>query len=211
MRVASFIGGLTILASVWLGPLVRLAPASFSAHMTMHMAIVAAAAPLLALGLAGGRFDPVTRAPGLFTAVPASIVELVVVWAWHAPGPHHFARGSGVGLAIEQASFLASGLWVWLAAFGGDHDRDPARTGAGLVALLLTSMHMTLLGALLALPPRPLYGHLHHGGGSALDDQHVGGAIMLIAGGVVYLVGGLWLGARLLRRGAAQPRRIGRS
>jgi putative membrane protein len=64
-------------------------------------------------------------------------------------------------------------------------------------------MHMTLLGALLALSPRPLYEHAHAAGMVAgltpLDDQHLGGAVMLLVGGVSYLIGGLVLIARLLR------------
>jgi putative membrane protein len=45
----------------------------------------------------------------------------------------------------------------------------------------------------------------HHAGGvaglTALDDQHLGGATMLLVGGLSYLIGGLWLTARLLRQG----------
>jgi putative membrane protein len=126
---------------------------------------------------------------------------LLVVWAWHTPGLHHAARHTTLGLVLEQSSFLLSALYVWLAAFGGDARLRDDRAGAGVAALLLTSMHMTLLGALLALPPRPLYDHQHHGSGlSSLDDQHLGGAIMLVAGGASYLIGGLWLTLGLLRR-----------
>ena len=57
-------------------------------------------------------------------------------------------------------------------------------------------MHMTLLGALLALTPRPLYAHSTE---AALEHQHLGGVIMLLVGGIVYLAGGLWLTAGLLR------------
>ena len=71
--------------------------------------------------------------------------------------------------------------------------------GAGVAALLLTAMHMTLLGALIALSPRPLY---QHAGGLAaltpIEDQQLGGAIMLVIGGVAYLAGGLWLMVELL-------------
>ena len=163
---------------------------TFPAHMTLHMLIVAVAAPLLALALAGGRLDPVPRAPRLFSPIPASLVELVVVWGWHAPSLHHAARHDAGLLALEQAMFFASGFLVWMSAFGGG---GRGRTGAGIFALLLTSMHMTLLGALLALAPRALY----HG---TLEEQHTGGAIMLVAGGLAYLAGGLALTVRLLRR-----------
>jgi putative membrane protein len=189
--------GLLILGAAWLGPLPALARHDFSAHMTMHMAVVAVAAPLIALGVSGGRFDLTRRLPAVFSPIPTSIVELIVVWAWHAPALHAFARGSATGLVAEQGMFLVSGLLVWLSSFGSEVRRSGIRAGAGVVALLLTSMHMTLLGALLGLAPRPLYAH--HAHASALDDQHLGGAIMLGVGGVSYLAGGLWLSVRLLK------------
>jgi putative membrane protein len=58
-------------------------------------------------------------------------------------------------------------------------------------------MHMTLLGALLALATRPLY---HERTEAALADQHLGGALMLASGGAVYLVAALLLAATLLKQ-----------
>jgi putative membrane protein len=206
MRRVFLISGCLALAAAWLGPLPELARHAFFAHMTMHMGVVAVAAPLLALGLAGGRLDPVRKAPGLFAPVPASVLELFVVWLWHAPALHHAARHGAAGLVLEQGTFLLSGLFVWLAAFGGDPWRRGNRTAAGVVALLLTSMHMTLLGALLALTPRALYAHAPGLSGlTPLEDQHLGGAIMILAGGASYLLGGLWLTAGLLRGTAFSP------
>ena len=177
----ALVPGALALAALWLGPLPALAERSFAAHMALHMGVVAVAAPLLALPLAGRPL------PAFFAPVPLSALEAVVVWVWHAPALHHAARHGILALAAEQGSFLASGLLVWLASVAR------GRAGAGAAALLLTSMHMTLLGALFALAPRPLYGP--HG----LDDQHLGGVLMLLIGGVSYLAGGLWLTARLLR------------
>lgn len=198
-RPALLILGALALGTAWLGPLPQLAERAFFAHMTMHMIIVAVAAPLLAFGLAGGRWDPVRRLPRLFPPVPVSLVELAVVWAWHAPALHHAARHTVAGLLAEQSLFLISGLLVWLAAFGGDPASRRSRTGAGVAALLLTAMHMTLLSALIALAPRPLYAH---GVGlsslTPLEDQQLGGAVMLLVGGIAYLAGGLWLTVELL-------------
>jgi putative membrane protein len=203
MRAALLIAGVIVLAAVWLGPFPAMAPHAFFAHMTMHMGVVAVGAPLIALGIAGSRWDPVPRHQAVFSPIPASVLELIVVWAWHAPALHHYARHSTEGLVIEQAAFFLSGLLVWLSAFGGGREMRAARAGQGIVGLLLTSMHMTLLGALLALPPRPLYGHTEGFGGlSALEDQHLGGAIMLLVGGVSYFLGGLWLTVLLLRERA---------
>jgi putative membrane protein len=186
--------GVLVLAAAWLGPLPARAAHSFAAHMTVHMAVVAVAAPLLAIGAAGSPFDLARAAPRLFAPIQASLVELLVVWAWHMPALHEAARQHTYVLVIEQATFLAAGFLLWIAACGGDR----SRAGAGLVALLFTSMHMTLLGALFALAPRPLF---HHGGAgvATLSDQHLGGAIMLLIGGASYLAGAMWLMSSVLR------------
>ncbi|MCC6509881.1 MAG: cytochrome c oxidase assembly protein [Pirellulaceae bacterium] len=217
----------------WGGPIPAWAGQSFVAHMSLHMLVVALAAPLLAMGIAGSQLDPVSKVPVLFQPIPASLVEMIVVWIWHAPTMHHWAQGSSSGFAVEQTTFLLSGLWLWLSALGGTKssgadkhsgivasgdDRDRAlaglnqRRGAGVLALLLTSMHMTLLGALLLFSPRVLFAHhaeVHahaadrqpdHSSAteSILFDQQLGGAIMLVFGGAVYLLGGLWLTWRIV-------------
>jgi len=210
MRRALLILGLLILGAGWLGPLPQLAERAFFAHMIMHMAVVAVASPLIALGVAGWQFDPVRYVPALFSPVPVSVLELCVVWAWHAPALHHAARHQTAALVIEQAMFLLCGLLMWLSAFGGDDREDGSRSrrAAGVVGLLLTSMHMTLLGALLALAPRPLYAHAEAFSGlTPIQDQHLGGAIMLIAGGVAYLTGGLWLVVGLIRGTSVKSRK----
>ena len=209
MRKAFTIGALLLLAGLWLGRLPQLAERSFAAHMGLHVGVVAVAAPLLALGLRGGRLDPVRHRPAWFPAIPLSIVELAVVWAWHAPALHHAARHHAAAFVAEQATFLASGVLLWLSAVGGPPSRRAERAGAGIAALLLTSMHMTLLGALLALTPRALYVHAADGHAAALpalQDQHLGGALMLVIGGTSYLAGGLWLTATLLRRRTHEAR-----
>jgi len=199
MRIVPLAVGLGTLAIVWLGPLSG-GRHSFYAHMTVHMSVVAIAAPLLAISLAGGQWDPVRRKPSLFSPVVASFLELAVVWIWHTPTFHQAARGSAVALTAEQGTFLLSGFLLWIAVFGGDVQTRTARRATGIVALLLTVIHMTLLGALLALSPRPLYADFHPNAQlTPLEDQHLGGAIMLIVGGVSYLAGGLWLARGILR------------
>ncbi|MGE0702869.1 MAG: cytochrome c oxidase assembly protein, partial [Vicinamibacterales bacterium] len=187
IRPVPFSLGLLALVLVWMGPLPPLAALYFSAHMTMHMGVVAVAAPLLALGL---REWPAAQSRVIPAAVPASCLELVVVWVWHSPALHHAARQSAWALWAEQTLFLASALLVWVVAFATSPRHS---SGAGVVALLLTSMHMTLLGALFALSSRVLYPHVMQGpwGMTPLEDQHLGGTIMLVAGGLSYMAGGL--------------------
>jgi putative membrane protein len=208
--MSAAVAGFGVLAVVWL-VLPRLGWPAFTGHMVMHMSVVALAAPLLALGIAGGGWDPVRRWPGLMSPLVASMVEGVLVWAWHAPVLHHAARQRAWVQVLEQGSFALAGLWLWLAALGGGAGLRRERAAGGVAGLLLTSMHMTLLGALITLSGRSLYAHGSHGsvgahgsggieGWSALQDQQIGGAVMLVAGGLAYLAGALGLAGDVMRR-----------
>jgi putative membrane protein len=63
--------------------------------------------------------------------------------------------------------------------------------------LLVTSMHMTLLGALLSVSNRVWVSH--DGGDAGLWDQQLGGIVMLGIGGLAYLTGALLLLGRALQ------------
>ncbi|WP_258604325.1 cytochrome c oxidase assembly protein [Mesorhizobium sp. AR10] len=197
MRMASLLLGLVTLALIWVGPLLEAWSGSFAAHMLAHMGVVAIAAPLIAIGISKTIRSVATAAPLL-----ASLVELIVVWGWHAPAARQWAETSTIATILEQTSFLGAGLFLWLTCIAARDSHALARDAAGAFALLLTSVHMTLLGALLSLAPRPLYRlgdvtcfGLVLGAG---QDQALGGVIMLMIGAAVYLAGGVFLLARLL-------------
>jgi putative membrane protein len=198
--------GVLLLAVVWLGPLPALATTSFTAHMLIHLAVVAVASPLIAIGLAALWPSP-HRLPAALPLL-ASLLELVVVWAWHAPALHRAARsGGGPAMMVEQGSFLVVGLALWLTVLLRPAGGRDAGAIAGAAALFFTSMHMTLLGVLIALAPGPLF-HTGHAGPTAFGlaaaaDRQLGGILMLAVGGTGYLVGGLALVGTVLRTPAA--------
>lgn len=196
-RWSFLVSGILVLAAAWVGPLPELAGKSFAAHMALHLIVITAAAPLLALGVSGTRIEDVLLAAGLLNPIMASIAELIVVWAWHAPALHAASQADRFTFGFEQLSFLLAGLLLWLSAFGGLGDTT-RRAAIGVIGLLMTSMHMTLLGALLVLSRRPFYAHHAAGGSDPLQDQQLGGLLMLAVGGFGYLIAGLWLLARML-------------
>ena len=171
--------------------LLAFAGLGMTGHMAAHMAAVAVAAPLLAYGFPA-------RRSGAGAPLAWAMVEFIVVWAWHAPALRDAADMSPVLALVEQALFLGVGVGLWRAAF--------AAPAAGVAALLLTSMHMTLLGVLIGLAPQPLYPMMamHAAPGlDALTDQQLGGVVMLVVGGASYCLGGLWMLGQLLRARAA--------
>ncbi len=190
MKRAALLLGLALVPVGWAAA----AAGGMTGHMAGHMVAVAVAAPALAWGLSGSRLDPARRWPLAAGPMVAMVVELAVVWGWHLPAPRALADGGGGWFVVEQASFLMAGLWLWSAVLGVGRERR----AAGVGALLLTSMHMTLLGALVGLAPRTLYGHSH-----GLQDQQLGGVVMLMIGAGSYLLGGLaMLGTLLTTREA---------
>lgn len=194
--------GAAILVLLWAGPLVGRAETSFAAHMILHMGLVAVTAPVLAFGLTRSVPAVGARISARF-AILAALAEFVLVWSWHAPALHDLARRETSVLLLEQGSFLLAGLFLWTTALGSLGSPQTGARAAGAAGLLLTSMHMTLLGALLLLAPRPLYrcGTLCSPLATLtpLEDQQLGGTLMLLVGGAAYLAGGIALLAGVLR------------
>lgn len=188
MTRVALILAVALAAFIWLAPLARWLGAEFPAHMLRHMMLVAVIAPLLVLGA--------PRLAGRVALPPllAAAAEFVIVWAWHLPAAYGLAFLSAAGLVAEQASFLVAGVIVWAGCLRARH----ALLGAG--GLLLTSMHMTLLGALLVLAPRDVYAAFC-GTSPDVTAQQLGGLLMLGIGTPIYLVAGLALTARALQDG----------
>lgn len=172
--------GLALLAALWGGPLPELSRLAMTPAMVLHLGVVALVPLLLAPRL------PFPAGPAAIAG--ATLVEAAVVWGWHLPAAHDWARLAPFGLVPEQASFLVAGLVLWGAT-------RAAGSLGGAVALLATVMHMSLLGALIAFAPRQIYAACGGGpfGLTPLEDQQLAGTIMA-GGAAVYLVAG---GARL--------------
>lgn len=204
-RHLSLVAGLILLCAVWSGPLPELAKTNFAGHTILHMAVVSVAAPLISAWLAGSKAIMHRIAQSTLSPIPAAVFEFVVVWGWHTPMLHELAGFSNVAFVAAQASFLLAGILLWTSALAPPTAAGGS-SGAGVLALFLTSMHMILLGTLLTLAPRPLYTHAIQSVGdiyAQLAEQRVGGILMLIGGGLPYLVGGLFLVNRLLREPAS--------
>ena len=190
--------GIAILAGLWLSPLVEISRRAFSAHMILHLGIVTLAAPLIVIGLRRIGIGLHVIRPGIGSAVAASAFDMFVIWGWHTPVLHEAAARDGGVFVVQQASFLAAGLLVWAVSFAGRHSGDAA---IGAFAMLATFIHMTMLGALLALAPVLVYAPdvcVGAFGFERLDDQRLGGILMAVFGGLPCLIGGLVLVQRLL-------------
>jgi hypothetical protein len=95
--------------------------------------------------------------------------------------------------------FLFTALLFWWSVLGTTSADD---RGIALLSLFTTMVHTGALGALLTLSPVAWYGSYAATapalGFGVLEDQQLGGLVMWIPAGLVYLACGLALAARLL-------------
>lgn len=201
--------GFVLLAGLWLGPLPAMSRTAFSAHMILHLGVIALVAPLMAIGLARAGIRLIRLTHVRRWAVLIFAAEMLVVWGWHAPALHEAAaRHAGV-FVVQQASFLAVGIAVWLLGFAASSREGMA---CALLGFFLTFAHMTMLGVILIMAPRLIYpAELCLGafGFAQLEDQRFGGILMAAWSGAVYLAGTVALGARLLAFNAPEEERGG--
>lgn len=191
--------GMATVLALWASPLPALSRTAFAAHMILHLGVISLAAPLLALGMVRLGLGRAVLPPVMGAAIFATLFDLAVVWGWHLPALHEAAARVPALFVAQQGSFLLAGVAVWVTALGSE---EGSGWFGGLLALLFTGMHMTMLGVLLLAAPELLYDpSLCVGifGFERLDDQRLGGVLMASLGGLPYLAGGLFLVARMLR------------
>jgi putative membrane protein len=220
-REAMFFGaGWLVLVVALLSPVHSLSSRLFSVHMTQHELLMVVAAPLIVLGrpavatlwaLPSGlsrRVLVTLRIAGMghlwrwaTNAFIASLVHAVALWIWHVPVLFDATLRSDAVHALQHATFLGSALMFWQAVLFGE--RRAADYGLAVLYLFLTAMHSGALGALITFAANPWYPAYTVAGGAwgltPLEDQQLGGLIMWIPAGVIYVVAGLLLFAAWLR------------
>ena len=229
LEACAFAGGWLALALALLGPLDRWTERSFAAHMLQHEILMLVAAPLLVIGrplaawtwalprrthggvrraLASGAVTNVWRT--LTRPLGATVGQLAVLFVLHVPLLFDYAATHAGAHAAQHALFLASALCFWWATRGGGaHARGTREPGVAvsLACLFVTMLGTGALGALLTFASTPWYPiyspFVLPWSGDAIADQQLGGLLMWIPGGTVYLVAALARARELLVRNPA--------
>jgi putative membrane protein len=169
-------------------------------HMATHLLLMNAVAPLVALAVFAGARTPLPGLTSTRALLGAAVVQLTLLWGWHAPPALALALSVPAVHAVMQISCFAAALWFWLAILA---DRSAMRWRA-LFALLLTGKLFCLLGVLIVFAPRLLYGEaVAHGlhvadRDTALADQHLAGLMMVAVCPLTYVLAGVVIAARWL-------------
>jgi putative membrane protein len=200
-------------------PLHPMGEVLFSAHMAQHEVLMLIAAPLLVLGRplvsylwalpiawrkGVGRVTKSRPATALWGRISRPFhawwIHALALWVWHAPSLFQAAVTSNVVHTLQHLSFLISALVFWWALLRGRYAGQ--QYGLGVLYVFTTAVHSSILGALLTFSTKawyPVYSQTTQKWGvSPIEDQQIGGLIMWVPAGAVFVGAGLWLFAKLI-------------
>lgn len=211
---------LLIALSPWLD---RAADRSFAWHMAQHMLLIYVAAPLLLLAwparallraLPSAPSRRIARAmharsfAALQHPLVAWLVFAAVLWGAHFSPLYEGSLANPAEHVFEHAAFFCAALLFWQPVIGAAP--GPWRLPYPLrMAYVMAAVPVgAFLGLALVQTTHVLYPHYIATEGSvaaAVDDQHAGGAIMWIGGGLVFFCAFMLAGAAWAR----DERRLG--
>jgi putative membrane protein len=218
--VGAFVLGWLVLVMALVSPVHAMGDSLFSAHMVQHELLMVIAAPLLVIGrpeliclwalplswrksLARLQHLSPIHASGRFLLLPVTawVLHGAALWIWHIPFLFNATLSHEWVHALQHASFLGTALLFWASLLYGHAGRRAF--GEGIIYVFTTAVHTSILGALLTFASSPWYSAYTTTttawGLTPLEDQQLGGLIMWVPAGVVYIIVGLWLFAAWIR------------
>ncbi len=212
-----FVAGVLVLFFSLVSPLDTLGDTYlFSAHMIQHLLMILFVPPLLLRGTPAwfvervlcypllARLERVLRKPAI-----AWLLGIGTLWIWHWPLFYDAALGSEGIHIVEHLTFLVTATIFWWPVLS-PVERSRITPIAGVLYLILASISNAALGIILTFATIGLYTpYLHPSGDarilsiirdswgvSASADQALGGIIMWVPGGLVFLSAALAMLAR---------------
>ena len=193
-----FLAGLALLAIAYLGPLAAWSHTFFWAHMSQHLIVMMAAAPLLVLG------NPITlwfRAssgatrrrvvmPLLRSRAVRWLLNPYFTWALFAVvllGTHFSPfyewalRNHDADTFIEQPLYLVAAILFYLPLIGANMQPRRPSPAFRLVSLAAMMVPEAIVGAVLFFASRPLYPYYDQArpfGLAPIPDQQLAGGLM---------------------------------
>lgn len=222
------------ISTLWLAlcsPLDGYAEGALWAHMVQHLLIGLVAPLLWCLArpvlvfssvldrdqrrrlnrmVASSRWRPHLRRTAPRVGAAAVSLHVAAWWAWHLPPLFDLALRNDLVHAAEHACLFLGGVALWWVCLRVRwHDRG----GLAVLYLFGAAVATGLVGALITLDPTVVYATTADGtqrwGLTRLADQQLGGAIMWVVGGAIYLTVASVIATRWLSLGPdRQPKRF---
>ncbi len=195
-RILAFAGAILLLALVLLTPLDTIARTQlFAAHMIQAVAITTLCAPLLLAACPDWLLQPLIAQSvfrwifqTLTQPLVASILFNLTFLIWHAPGLYNAALARGTLYHVEMLTFLLTSLLNWWPLIGPLRPWRKLSYPQQMLYAFLDGQPVDIFAFLLVFTGVVFYKHYAipsqfiAWGYSAVADQTIGGAFLLVPG-----------------------------
>jgi putative membrane protein len=195
---ASFFGGLLLLFFTLNGPLHDLSDTYlFSAHMVQHLVLTLVIPPMLVAGTPGWMLRPLLR-PRAVRALAAWVTKPgvcfvlfnVVLTAWHLPPMYNLALAHHGVHITQHLLFLAASVLMWWPLLSPLAELPRLSYPGQMLYCFLMTIPMSVVAICVAMSDRILYPAYAIAPRvwalTPMEDQHYGGLIMWIPGGLFF-------------------------
>jgi putative membrane protein len=208
-RIALFATGIGTVLVALVSPVHRLGEQMFSFHMLQHVLLGDLAPLALLAGLTGPVLRPVLSVLHRLRFLAHPLVALplwgINLYAWHLPFLYDAAVRHDSVHALEHLCFFTGGMIMWLPVLETLPAPEWFGTGAKLGYIAVVRVVETILGNVFFWSGAVFYEVYEHQnrlwGLSALEDQGLAGAVMMIEGSIVTLIALAWLFLRMAGEG----------
>jgi putative membrane protein len=220
LQALAFAGGMLALLAALVSPIDGLGENYlFSAHMLQHVLLGDIAPLLILLGLSRAIMRPATRRLTRLErrlgplASPAAAIALwlTLMYVWHIPALYDAAtEHAGIHL-IEHTSFFVAGVALWWPLIQPVPMRRRLTGMQPLAYIAAAKAGLAALGLYLAWSSTVLYPYYEQTpriwGLSPIEDQNVGGVIMMVEQSFTLVLVMVWVFVRMLAQSEEEERR----
>jgi putative membrane protein len=198
-RCVSFLGALAVLLGSLTGPVHDLSDYYlFTAHMVQHLLLAFAMPPLLLHGLPAWMLRPLLGprliAVGRWLTRPSSafVAFNLVLVAWHLPPAYNLAMDTHPVHIVQHLMIMAASVVLWWPVLSPVPEIPRAPYPVQLLYLFVVGLPMVMVSIFITMADSVLYPYYSAAPRvwarvSPHADQHLGGLIMWIPGGLVFL------------------------
>jgi len=194
----AFFGALALLFFTLNGPIHDLSDAYlFSAHMVQHLVLTLVVPPMLIAGTPGWMLRPLLRPRGLgavgrWITRPGVCFAIfnIVLAAWHLPPLYNMALAHHPVHILQHLLFIAASVLMWWPLLSPLPELPRLSYPAQMLYCFLMTVPMSVVAIYITMADRVLYPSYAIAprvwGMTPMEDQHYGGLIMWIPGGLFF-------------------------
>lgn len=212
LRTVSFVAGIAVLAAALASPVARIAEQLLVWHTAQHILLIDAAPILLILGLSRELLEPlmqrlaaVERLTSVLTLpITAVLLYAGTLWAWHTPVLYDLALANEGVHALQHATVFAVGALLWWHVLGPVLFRRALRGLTVFPFMAGTKVLTAALGFVIMAASDGGFAYRHYAdqprrwGLSALQDQQIGGALMMLEEAILITAAFAFMFVRML-------------